>query len=89
MAQSKLAFQLPDELLVYHFEGEIDENGYVHLAQVRTTSAMTIFYYIPEDGLWATNIVRAYWKLHPGSHPHATLFFMLRYSFIKLPDAKN
>ena len=43
------------------------------------------YVYMENDSLWATNIVRDYWKRNPQFHPNATLFDIL---YSKL-DMKN
>lgn len=43
------------------------------------SSILIYFQYIfdPYDGLYASKLTRSLWKLHPETHPHATLFDMV------------
>jgi len=48
-------------------------------APLRNYPSICLFMFIfdPYDGLYATVSVRKFWKLHPETHPHVTLFTML------------
>jgi len=76
----KFGEQLPDDTPVYYILSvmfpETDERHVfcTHACKVKSM----LFYYSSEDGLWATILARNHWKLHPASHPHSTLFQMLK-----------
>jgi len=67
-------FDLPKNTLVYYYVGTKPTltriNGYTNIRIFK-------FIFDSYDGLYATANARKFWKLHPETHPHATLFIML------------
>ena len=43
-----------------------------------------LFYFDPQDELWAEQSVREIWHMFPTEHPHITLFEILMYSLYDL-----
>jgi len=78
MVRKVMGFGLPLGTPVYCF---IDNKPKLTRIGNFTIARMLAFVFEPCndpcDEVYATEGVRSYWKLHPESHPHATLFIML------------
>jgi hypothetical protein len=41
------------------------------------TTLQQMYIYNDNDGLWASEVVRYFWRFHPSLHPYSTLFDIL------------
>lgn len=71
MDHYKWGHQMPQDAMVYVW------THYPKERSIDPHNNQMFYIYDPADGLWASDVVRYFWRTHPHLHPHTTLFGLL------------
>lgn len=68
---------LPGGTPLYCVRTTCNQFSFVRIIKDNSLAYVQDYIFDPNDGLWATEFVRAYWKREPQYHPHCALFYLL------------